>query len=195
MGQLARCDLHSNDFSSAREHAQRAHELGREKAIGAQLLTSQAPAGLGEYKQASGTLSAYLQDHPQDARAERIRGWIAELERAAEAAATPTYEGATATLKTAEAASADALPAALPTKDSWAPPDADATVPSVVPGALSTIITTASRASRMISRTSSILCSTSMPDWRCLGSFMVSHYTTHHFIWWLKALDFQEPRL
>ncbi len=132
---LARCALQLNDFSSAREHAQRSLELGREKAVGVQLVIAQALAGLGEYKQASGVLSAYLQDHPQDANAETIRGWIGELDRASQAAATPAPVAAGAPLKAAGVAPADALPVALPAWDSWAPPDADATVPSVVPGA------------------------------------------------------------
>jgi tetratricopeptide (TPR) repeat protein len=131
---LAKCDLRLRNFSSARSHAERAFELGREKAVGVQLLMAEALTGLGEYRQASGILGAYLQDHPKDANAEKIRGWIAELERATEVAATPAPVVATAPLKTADAAIAEALPGAPFTKDSWVPPDAEAAVPPVVQG-------------------------------------------------------------
>ena len=128
---LARCHLRLGDFSSARENAERAYELGREKTAGAQFLLAEALAGLGENKKASAALSAYLQEHPQDANAEKIRGWIADLDRAGETRAAP--------LRSTDVAPADALPAAPSTKDSWAPPDADATVPPVVPGVACTL--------------------------------------------------------
>ncbi len=136
---LAKCHLQLHDFSPAREHAERALELGREKAVGAQLLMAEALAGLGEYSQASGVLSAYLHDHPQDANAEKIRGWIADLERTVEAAAAPAPTVAAGPLKTADAVTAGPLPAAPSTKDYWIPPDADATVPPVVPGRACTL--------------------------------------------------------
>ncbi len=145
---LAKCQLQLRDYLSAREHAQRALELGREKAVGVQLHLAQALAGLGEYSQASGVLSAYLQEHPQDPSAETIRGWIADLDRAVQTAAKQAAAPAAASIGTADLASADALPAAPSMKDSWAPPDADATVPPVAPGTtceLSQVLTGASR--------------------------------------------------
>ncbi len=135
---LAKCDLQLRNFSSAREHAERASELGREKAIGVQLVIAQALAGLGENKRAADLLSEYLQDHPHDQNAKRIRGWIADLERPVETSPTPASPAAAEMLKALDVGAADVLPRASAVKDSWAPPDADATV-SVVPGAACTL--------------------------------------------------------
>ena len=132
---LARCDLRLRNFSSAREHSERAFELGREKAIGAQLATAEALAGLKEYKQASVVLGAYLKARPQDPSAGKIRGWIAELDRAVESAGATAPAVTAPSVKTADVAPTEPLPVAPSARDSWAPPDADAVVPPVVAGA------------------------------------------------------------
>jgi hypothetical protein len=131
---LARSDLRLRNFTSAREHSERAFELGREKAVGAQLVTAEALVGLKEYKKASGVLSAYLQARPKDPNAEKIKGWIAELDRAVASAAVTAPMVAAPSVKTADAAPAGPLPVTPPTRDSWAPPDADAVMPPVIPG-------------------------------------------------------------
>ncbi len=131
---LAKTDLRLRNFSSAREHSERAFELDREKAVGAQLVTAEAMVGLKEYKQASRVLSAYLLARPKDPNAEKIQGWIAQLDRAVESAAATAPAVAASPVKTADAVPADPLPAAPSTRDSWAPPDADAVVPPVIPG-------------------------------------------------------------
>ncbi len=131
---LAEAHQRLGNFPRAREHAERAFELGREKASGAQLVLAQALVGLGESKQAAGVLSAYLQEHPQDANAEKIRGWIAELKRPTEDATPSAPTIVTLPLNTADVQPLGTLPVAPSTRDSWAPPDADATVPPVLPG-------------------------------------------------------------
>ncbi len=132
---LARCDLRLRNFASAREHSERAFELGREKAVGAQLVTAEALVGLKEYQKASSALSSYLQARPKDPNAEKIKGWIAELDRAVASASSTAPAVAAPPVSTADAAPADPLPAAPSTRESWAPPDADAVVPPVIAGA------------------------------------------------------------
>ncbi len=131
---LAKCDLLLRNFSSAREHSERAFELGREKAVGAQLVTAEALVGLKEYKTASSMLRAYLQDRPKDPGAEKINRWIVALDRAVASGSTAAPGVAAPPVQAADA-TADPLPAAPSARASWAPPDADAVTPPLVPGA------------------------------------------------------------
>jgi tetratricopeptide (TPR) repeat protein len=131
---LAEAHLRLSNFLLARERAERAIELGHEKAAGAQLVLAQALTSLGENREAAGALRAYLRIHPQDADAEKLRGWIAELEHGGTNSAPPPP---LTTARVPDAASiipTGVLPVASSTRDFWAPPDTDATVPPVVPG-------------------------------------------------------------
>ncbi len=132
---LAKCDLLQRNFSSAREHSERAFELGREKAVGAKLVTAEALVGLKEYGTASSLLRAYLQDRPKDPGAEKINRWIAALDRAVASGSAAAPAVAAPPVQAADASAADPLPAAPSTRASWEPPDADAVVPLLVPGA------------------------------------------------------------
>ncbi len=131
---LADAYLHLEKFSPAREHAERAFELGREKATGAQLLEAEALAGLGENQQAATVLKSYLQAHPEDPNAEKLRGWITELERPVVKEAPISTPMPALPLVAAIAPPGDTLPAPPSTRDTWGPPDSDASVPPVVAG-------------------------------------------------------------
>jgi len=133
---LAQAHLRLENFPAARQHAERAFELGREKASGARLLLAQALAGLGENKQSATILGAYLQEHPTDPNAEKIRGWIVDLGRTAEDAARPPSPAATPQLSTTDVVLSSTPLVSPNTKDSWAPPDSDATLPPTTPGKL-----------------------------------------------------------
>ena len=131
---LAQANLRLSNFQSARDHAERAFELGREKAVGVQLLLAEALAGLGENKQSATVLGAYLKEHPSDANAEKIRGWIAELGRIQPDANRLTPASATPLLSTTEVTLTSPLLVAPSTRNAWAPPDSDAVLPATTPG-------------------------------------------------------------
>ena len=59
---LAYAYLQQREFAKARDNADRAFELGKEKATGAQLLQAQALLGMGDKPQATTVLTSYLQD-------------------------------------------------------------------------------------------------------------------------------------
>lgn len=131
---LAQANLRVNNFTSAREHAERAYELGREKAVGAQLLLAQALAGLGENRKSATVLRNYLEEHPSDPNAEKIREWIKELERIEENSNHQIPIATTPLPNVAVVAPAVAVLAPPTTRNMWTPPDSDATLPLIIPG-------------------------------------------------------------
>ena len=131
---LAQSNLKLNNYTQARDHAERASELGREKASGAQIVLAQALAGLGDNQQSATVLKAFLQTNPQDANAEKIRSWIVELERPVPAEVSTAPSVAPSAVNASDTIPAPNLPVVAVTKDTWTPPDSDATVPTVVSG-------------------------------------------------------------
>ena len=131
---LAQAYLRQNNFADANEQAGKAFEIGREKAAGAQLVQAQALAGLGKNHESANVLSSYLTANPSDPNAEKLRGWITELERPVEDVATVQQVPVAAPVAAPDATPIDSLPAPPSKKDTWAPPDSDAIVPTVVPG-------------------------------------------------------------
>jgi tetratricopeptide (TPR) repeat protein len=102
------------------KEAQRALELGHERAASAQLILARAEAQRGDRDQAITTLESYLKVHPTDA----------ETTKTLEALRAPAIGGATAELPADELGIAGADAAAIPIAN-WRPPDVDEHIPSV----------------------------------------------------------------
>ena len=106
----------------ADKHAQRAIDLGHERAAAAQLVLARVLVQKGEVEQAVGKLEAYVKSHPAD---KDTAEYLGRLKNPSAAAPTSASElGVKAT-------SAEALPV----PSNWLPPDVDASVPAVESGA------------------------------------------------------------
>lgn len=131
---LAYAYLRQKNFAKAREHADRALELGREKAVGVQLAQVEALAGLGEMEQASKVLGAYLKDNPRDYKAKKLETWLAKLNSPAQTTATAGPVDTALPLGDSGTGPLDKIIAPPATRDTWGPPDSDATQPPVAVG-------------------------------------------------------------
>ncbi len=142
---LANAYMRTRDYARSRDHAERAIAIGKADAAGAELILGQAQASLGERDKAITLFENYLKDYPKDPNAERIRAYVANLQKPSEAVVrvagnAPTPSGALndSPEKVAPAAveiAAPPPPAELPPKENWAPPDVDAANPFVISGA------------------------------------------------------------
>jgi tetratricopeptide (TPR) repeat protein len=127
---LAYAYLQQREFAKARDNADRAFELGKEKATGAQLLQAQALLGMGDKPQATTVLTSYLQTHPKDAYAAKLLDWVTKPQRSVETSLSVTPPKGPMSAK--EAAPVEDMVAPPATRDTWGPPDVDASVPTTV---------------------------------------------------------------
>ena len=142
---LANAYLRTRDYAKAREHAERAIAVGKAEAAPAKLILAQALAGLGEREKAITAFEDYLKQYPQDSNAEKIRAYVANLQKPAEAmvpvaqhataASGPLNDSAEKAAPAIAEISAPPPPVELPPKEDWAPPDVDAASPFVISGA------------------------------------------------------------
>lgn len=123
---LAEALVLQSQYSDGATEAQRAIELGHERAASAELILAQALAATGERDKAIQALDAYVKSHPGDSVAakdlETLKNRSLSVTVSADAAATEL-----------NAAAADA--AALPVASNWLPPDVDESIPPVEAGA------------------------------------------------------------
>ena len=105
------------------QHAQRALELGHERAATAQLVLARVHAERHEVNEAIAILERYAKGHPAD------KDTAQYLERLKNPSANAAENSASALNVVAGGAEA------LPMPSNWLPPDVDASVPAVEPGA------------------------------------------------------------
>jgi tetratricopeptide (TPR) repeat protein len=124
---LAQACLLQGMREDAIKHAERAMELGHERAASVQPLLARALAEGGDRAHAIQILQGYLQSYPADANATK------QLERLEKlGAAEPSKDGAAVAGEMAEVTTGDTY---LPVPSNWLPPDVDEKVPAVEAGA------------------------------------------------------------
>ena len=142
---LANAYLRTKDYAKSREYAERAISTGKAEAAPAELILGQALAGLGERQNSITTFENYLKQYPQDPNSEKIRAYVANLQKPVaavvpvvqhtDAPSGPLNNSVEKTAPTVAEIAAPAPPIELPPKEDWAPPDVDAANPFVIPGA------------------------------------------------------------
>lgn len=159
---LAAAYLREGNYEQAREQAKAVLKYGKEEAEPARLILGVALAKLGKPEKAIKVLSEYLKRHPDDRRAEEIRGLVAKLRQPQRPAApaqavgeqtraavrpTAAETNVPATHSPQPEPTADRAavatgavaptppPVAVPAKESWVPPDVDAEKPVRISGA------------------------------------------------------------
>jgi tetratricopeptide (TPR) repeat protein len=123
---LAEASVLQGKADDAVEHAQRAIELGHDRAAKAQLVIARVHVERHEIDQAVSLLEAYVKTQPAD---KDTAQYLEKLKNPP--ANTAGNGGATAGDLNVVAAAPDALPV----PSNWLPPDVDASVPAVEPGA------------------------------------------------------------
>ena len=118
---LAETYLEQKQYEEAQKHAQRALELGKERAAGAHFVLAQAFLNSNNSQGAEKALAAFLTSQPSGPRAVEARKLLDTLQKPE---LTPPATASTAT--PAPALAADLMP---PPK--WMPPDVDESMPAV----------------------------------------------------------------
>jgi tetratricopeptide (TPR) repeat protein len=109
------------EYEKARPHAERAAELGKERAAPVRLLLARILVAEGKNGDAKRVFDSVIRDFPNDSAAQDAKAALAALERpAVVAAATPSAEPAS------PPPVPPAIPATPPVIRPWAPPDVDA---------------------------------------------------------------------
>jgi tetratricopeptide (TPR) repeat protein len=124
---LAEAYLLQGMNDDAYKHAERANQLGHERAASVQLIQVRVLAQRGDRAQALTILEAYVKAHPSDAAAKKDL----DILRAPQMANATSDSDAAANDMASVMAAATALPAAV----NWLPPDVDEKVPPVEAGA------------------------------------------------------------
>jgi len=143
---LANAYLRTRDYAKSREHAEKAIATGKTDAAPAELILGQALASSGEREKAITTFENYMKQYPRDPNGGKIRAYVANLQKPAEAivsvaqhADTPSgalNDSAGKAAPLAVEIAAPVPPAELPPKENWAPPDVDTANPFVISGAV-----------------------------------------------------------
>src|SRR5208282_2345288 len=131
---------HQND--EAVKQAERAIELGHERAAIVQPLLARALAARGDRDEATKVLQAYVQAHPADAAASK------DLERLKNPQAADASGDATAAASELAAMTKEAT--ALPASSKWLPPDIDEKIPPVETGASCSVDDVVSKAGKQL---------------------------------------------
>lgn len=125
---LAVAYLAEKKYTDAREHAEQAIKVGKDKASRAQLALGQALAGLGERGESAELFDKFATEYPKDPDAANARKW-AELMR------QPVQVNFESSPGAGEMSGAPAPPIEVPPRPNWAPPDVDAVAPFLISGA------------------------------------------------------------
>ncbi len=131
---------HQND--EAAKEAERAIQLGHERAAVVQPLLARALAGRGDRDEATKVLQAYVQTHPADTAANK------DLETLKNPQAGNASSDAAAAASEMAAMNKDAT--ALPMASKWMPPDVDEKVPPVEAGASCAVDDVVSKAGKQL---------------------------------------------
>lgn len=123
---LAVAYLGERKYSQAREHAEQAMKIGKDKAGQAQLALGQALAGLGEREQAAKLFEKFAAEYPKDPNATTALKWAALIRQPIEVN-VPTVGALPTDMGIPPAPSIE-----IPPRADWAPPDIDAVKPFVI---------------------------------------------------------------
>jgi Flp pilus assembly protein TadD len=135
---LAACYLREGKFDQARQQAERARDAGKNEHTGVDLLLGEALEGLGEHRQASSVLEAFVKRNPRD---RIVAGVNRVLKSMPEPSAATDSGEASMTAKRSSSISPPVVPPlpALPlpklSAAFWIPPDVDVEHPFLLAGA------------------------------------------------------------
>src|SRR6267378_108863 len=128
---LADADLRLGSSEEAVREAERAVELGHERAAGVRPMLARALAAQGKADRAVQVLESYLREHPADTAA---RMQLDSLRPRQVLPSGPSSAPAAPAVSLTPAAAYPSTVAALPLPSSWLPPDVDEKVPPVESG-------------------------------------------------------------
>jgi Flp pilus assembly protein TadD len=127
---LANAFLQHKEYQPAQAHAERAVELGKDRANGARLILAQALLQRNDLQRAITTLETILAAQPPDLRAAEARRLLDALQHAAPASTAVQ----TASTFASPISSATTIAEELIPPPKWMPPDVDENMPAVEPG-------------------------------------------------------------
>ncbi len=128
---LADADLRLGSSEEAVREAERAVELGHERAAGVRPMLARALAAQGKADRAVQVLESYLREHPADTAAQMQ---LDSLRPRQVLPSSPSSAPAAPAVSVTPAAAYPLTVAALPLPSSWLPPDVDEKVPPVESG-------------------------------------------------------------
>jgi len=133
---LAASYLELKRYPEARDHANRALKIDRQKAGGVQLLLGQSLAAVGDRDGAAQAFEAFAAQYPNDANAQKARE-LAKLMREPPKPAVASVTSRSLAIDPPKTAGvlAPPPPVEVPPPADWAPPDVDAMKPFVVSNA------------------------------------------------------------
>jgi tetratricopeptide (TPR) repeat protein len=126
---LADVYFNQRQYEEAQKQAQRALELGKERAAGAQFVLAQAFFHSNDSQAAMKALTAFLKSQPSGPRAVEAQKLLDNLQKPELAAPTPT--GSAPVPASASQPPAPSLVADLMPPPKWMPPDVDDSMPAV----------------------------------------------------------------
>jgi len=128
---LAVAYLSQRKYADARDHAEQAMKIGKDKAEQVELVLGQALAGLGEREQAAKLFDKFAGEFPSDANAATALKWAALMRQPAVTVSVPTMGAVVPTALGIP----PVPPIEIPPRPDWAPPDVDVAKPFVISGA------------------------------------------------------------
>jgi len=128
---LAVAYLSQRKYADARDHAEQAMKIGKDKAEQVELVLGQALAGLGQREEAAKLFDKFAAEYPNDPNAASAVKWAALMRQPVQVVNVPTM-GA---VVPAALGIPPAPPIEIPPRPDWAPPDVDAAKPFVISGA------------------------------------------------------------
>jgi hypothetical protein len=123
-------DLAEKKYADARDHAEQAIKVGKDKAGQVQLALGQALAGLGQLEDAAKLFDKFAAEYPNDPNAANAVKWAALMRQ-------PVPVNISKSMKAGlpgEMALAPTPAVEVPPRADWAPPDIDAVKPFVISG-------------------------------------------------------------
>jgi tetratricopeptide (TPR) repeat protein len=127
---LAEAYLLSGDYAEVQKHAERAIELGKERAAEAQFILAQALLRTNDAQRALTALDVYLASQPSGPRAAEARQMLGTLRPVAEPAAASAV-APTSTSPLGLSKSTTSITEELVPPPKWMPPDVDESMPPV----------------------------------------------------------------
>jgi tetratricopeptide (TPR) repeat protein len=133
---LASAYLGEKDYAQARNHAERALQIDKDKAAQVRLVLGQTLAALGDRAGATAAFEAFAAQFPKDPNAPQAREWARTMREAPQRKIEPA---APASLPLDRGILTTAMPpqppVEAPPSPHWAPPDVDAAEPFLISGA------------------------------------------------------------
>lgn len=134
---LAAAYLGVGQYQESRDHANRALQIGKQKADGVELVLGQALARLGDRDAAAKAFESFASRFPGDPNAQKAQEWAKLMREPPKREVAPGTSQSPPLLTpgTLQAALLPQPPVEVPPRPDWAPPDIDAVKPFVIPNA------------------------------------------------------------